>query len=164
MRWRTMDSPVGPLRLGAEGAHLRHVAFDRDDDRRAERPRQEPEPGSLEDAVLGEATRQLEQYFSGEREAFELPAAPRGSEFQRHVWAVLREVPYGTTISYGELADRMGLPPGSARSVGLALGANPIVIVLACHRVIGADGTLTGFGGGVARKEALLALEGSALL
>jgi methylated-DNA-[protein]-cysteine S-methyltransferase len=163
MRWRTVDSPVGPLRLGAEGAHLRHIAFDRHD-----RPTigtdQEPDPGSLEDAILCEATRQLGQYFSGEREAFELPAAPRGSEFQRHVWAALREVPYGTTVSYGELADRMGLPAGSARSVGLALGANPIVIVLPCHRVVGADGTLTGFGGGIARKEALLALEGSALL
>ncbi len=163
MRWRTVDSPVGPLRLGAEGAHLRHTAFDHDDGPAIDAG-QEPEPGSLEDAVLCEAAHQLGQYFSGEREAFELPVAPRGSEFQRRVWAALREVPYGTTISYGELADRVGLPPGSARSVGLALGANPIVIVLACHRVIGADGTLTGFGGGIARKEALLALEGSALL
>ena len=111
--------------------------------------------------MLDEAARQLEEYFAGGREQFALPLAPRGTDFQRSVWRALAEVPYGTTVSYGELATRVGAP---ARAVGVGLGANPIVIVLPCHRVIGADGGLTGFGGGVARKERLLALEGSALL
>jgi methylated-DNA-[protein]-cysteine S-methyltransferase len=158
-RWRVVPSPVGALRVAAEGAHLRRIAFTDGDV--PELPG--PDAGSLEEAVLAEAARQLDEYFTAGRETFDLPIAPRGNEFRRRVWWALADVPYGTTVTYGMLADRLGLP-GSARGVGTALGANPIVIVLPCHRVIGADGGLTGFGGGVARKEALLALEGSALL
>lgn len=160
VRWRVVPSPVGPLRLAAEGAHLRRIAFT--DGEVPALPG--PDPGTLEEAVLAEAARQLDEYFVAGREAFDLPIAPRGNDFRRRVWWALADVPYGTTVTYGALADRLGLPAGSARGVGNALGANPIVIVLPCHRVVGADGGLTGFGGGVARKKALLALEGSALL
>lgn len=175
MRHRTVASPVGPLRLAAEGPYLRRLAFTDDvDPADGTAPPDSTAPpgdatqpdgtGALEDAVLAETVRQLEEYFAGTREVFELPVAPRGTDLQRRVWLALRDVPYGTTVTYGELAGRLDLPPGSARAVGAALGANPIVIVLACHRVIGADGGLTGFGGGIVRKETLLALEGSALL
>lgn len=160
LRWRVAPSPVGPLRLAAEGAHLRRISFT--DGEVPGLPG--PDPGTLEEAVLAEAVRQLDEYFTAGRETFDLPLAPRGNDFRRRVWWALADVPYGTTVSYGTLAARLRLPAGSARGVGSALGANPIVIVLPCHRVVGADGGLTGFGGGVARKEALLALEGSALL
>ena len=107
--------------------------------------------------------RQVEEYFRGERTAFELPVAPRGSDFQRRVWAELARIPYGRTVSYGELARRVGRP-GAARAVGRANATNPIPVVLPCHRVVGADGTLTGYAGGMERKERLLALEGARLL
>jgi len=165
LRWRTVPSPVGPLRLGAEGEHLRRVSFT-DDRPGHEAPvdaGEPPEPGSREDAVLTEAARQLAEYFAGERERFDLPLAPRGTEFQRRVWRALAAVPYGTTVSYGTIAARLDLPPGSARAVGVANSQNPLPILVPCHRVIGADGGLTGFAGGLARKETLLALEGSSL-
>jgi methylated-DNA-[protein]-cysteine S-methyltransferase len=157
---------VGPLRLAAEGEHLRRISFT--DDRPglkapAEDPGDAPEPGSREDAVLTETARQLAEYFAGERERFDLPLAPRGTEFQRRVWRALSAIPYGTTVSYGEIAARLALPPGSARAVGVANSQNPLPVVVPCHRVIGADGGLTGFAGGLARKERLLALEGSSL-
>lgn len=164
LRWRTVPSPVGPLRLAAEGEHLRRIAFTDDrPDRESADPADPPEPGSREDAVLTEAARQLAEYFAGEREGFDLPLAPRGTEFQRRVWRALSAIPYGTTVSYGEIAARLALPPGSARAVGVANSQNPLPIVVPCHRVIGADGGLTGFAGGLARKESLLALEGSSL-
>jgi methylated-DNA-[protein]-cysteine S-methyltransferase len=103
---------------------------------------------------------QLEEYFSGQRRDFDLELAPQGTEFQLRVWNELTRIPYGTTISYGELARRLGNPDAS-RAVGTANGANPIPIVVPCHRVIGADGSLTGFGGGLKAKAALLELEGA---
>ncbi len=108
--------------------------------------------------MVDAATRQLREYFAGERREFELPLDPRGSEFQKRVWSALRNIPYGTTISYGELAHRVGQPT-AARAVGAANGRNPIPIVIPCHRVIGKDGSLTGFGGGLPLKERLLELE-----
>jgi methylated-DNA-[protein]-cysteine S-methyltransferase len=105
-------------------------------------------------------TAQLEEYFAGRRQDFDLPLAPRGSEFQRRVWEELSRIPYGVTISYAELAARVGRP-GAARAVGRANGTNPIPVVIPCHRVIGADGSLTGYGGGMPLKRALLALEGA---
>jgi methylated-DNA-[protein]-cysteine S-methyltransferase len=102
--------------------------------------------------------KQLREYFAGQRADFDLPLAPEGTEFQRTVWRNLRDIPYGETISYGELAKRVGNPKAS-RAVGAANGQNPIPIVIPCHRVIGANGKLTGFGGGLPTKEALLALE-----
>jgi O-6-methylguanine DNA methyltransferase len=109
-------------------------------------------------AACANACRQLEEYFAGGRRAFDLPLAPRGTEFQRSVWRALLEIPYGTTASYGEIARKLG-PDTSPRAVGTANGANPIPIIIPCHRVIGADGSLTGYGGGLDIKARLLALE-----
>jgi len=111
-----------------------------------------------DDAAFRSAATQLGEYFAGERQAFDLPLRPEGSEFQQRVWSALCDIPYGRTISYGELALRIG-DPGGARAVGAANGQNPISIVVPCHRVIGADGSLTGYGGGLERKRHLLDLE-----
>jgi methylated-DNA-[protein]-cysteine S-methyltransferase len=111
-------------------------------------------------AVLAEAHRQLAQYFAGRRRVFDLPLRPAGTPFQRRVWEVLATVPWGTTTTYGAIAARLGMPPGASRAVGAANGANPIAIVLPCHRVIGSNGRLTGYAGGLERKAGLLALEG----
>ena len=111
---------------------------------------------------MGAAARQLSEYFSGARTEFDLPLAPEGTEFQRTVWRRLQDIPYGETIAYGELARRVGNPKAS-RAVGAANGANRIPIVIPCHRVIAANGKLTGFGGGLPIKEALLSLEAKRL-
>jgi methylated-DNA-[protein]-cysteine S-methyltransferase len=143
-----MKSPVGRLLLAADEAGLRKVLFGG-----------EPEAQWREDpAALAEPVRQLRAYFAGELHDFDLPLAPEGTPFQMRVWRELRNIPYGQTISYGELARRVGSPKGS-RAVGLANGANPISIVVPCHRVIGSNGKLTGYGGGLENKERLLALE-----
>jgi methylated-DNA-[protein]-cysteine S-methyltransferase len=110
------------------------------------------------DDRFGDARAQLEEYFAGERTSFDLELRMDGTDFQRLVWRGLRDIPYGETISYGELADRIGCP-GAARAVGLANGQNPIAVIVPCHRVIGANGTLTGYGGGLERKRLLLDLE-----
>ena len=110
-------------------------------------------------ALLRRAHEELTEYFAGERRTFDLPLRPRGTDFQRRVWDVLATVPWGTTTTYGALAARLGLPPGAARAVGAANGANPIPVVVPCHRVIGSDGTLTGYAGGLERKALLLRLE-----
>lgn len=157
-RHAIFESPVGPLALRAGPAGLEALRFvDRDVD---ERPATDAQPGDEgEDAsVLDAATHQLREYFAGERREFDLPLAPTGTEFQLRVWQELRRIPYGETISYGELARRIGNPRAS-RAVGLANGANPIAILVPCHRVVGADGRLTGFGGGLRRKATLLAIE-----
>jgi methylated-DNA-[protein]-cysteine S-methyltransferase len=148
-----IDSPVGPLLLVGDEGGLRQLEFVRGN--RAVRP----DPAWREDSrPLQEAIRQLRAYFAGKLEKFDLPLAPQGTPFQRAVWKLLCDIPYGETISYGELARRMGNPKAS-RAVGLANGANPIAIVIPCHRVIGSDGKLTGYGGGLPLKEKLLALE-----
>jgi methylated-DNA-[protein]-cysteine S-methyltransferase len=113
-----------------------------------------------EDPVLSEATAQLSAYFAGELRSFDLPLRASGTAFQRRVWDELRSIPYGETTSYSQVAASIGLAPGhSSRAVGMANGANPIPIVVPCHRVIGADGSLTGYGGGLDRKRYLLTLE-----
>ncbi len=155
MYWHEIASPVGPLLLAGDGSHIKLIHF-----RSGPRPRQ-AERSWVEDARPFEATiAQLEEFFAGRRRSFELPLAPEGTEFQRTVWQALTRIPYGETISYGELARRIGKPQAS-RAVGLANGANPLPIVVPCHRVIGADGSLTGFGGGLDIKRKLLALESS---
>ena len=179
MRSILAASPLGRLRLAAEGEHLRGVAFvgqwpeptgaeplEGAGGTGAPPPADvaPPEAGSRADAVLAEAAEQLAAYFDGVREVFDLPLGPRGTPFQRAVWRELTRIPYGTTASYGEVARRLGLPAGASRAVGVAASQNPLVVVVPCHRMVGADGALVGFGGGVARKERLLALEGSALL
>ncbi len=144
-----IDSPVGPLRLGSDGDNITQVAF-------------ADEVSTTTDvAILREAARQLESYFAGELEEFNLPLAPSGTDFQRRVWAALLDVPYGQTASYGEIATRLGLPLSASRAIGLANGSNPIAIVVPCHRIIGADGSLTGYGGGLDNKRLLLQLEQS---
>jgi methylated-DNA-[protein]-cysteine S-methyltransferase len=112
-----------------------------------------------DEAVFATWSAQLEAYFDGERCRFDLPLSPTGSPFQLEVWAELTHIPYGTTISYGQLARRIGKPLSASRAVGAANGQNPISIIVPCHRVIGADGSLTGYGGGLDRKETLLLLE-----
>jgi len=147
-----VDSPIGPLGLVASGSALEAVLFD------AGRLRQEGRS-----RVLDEAAHQLEAYFDGELVSFDLPLELRGTDFQRQCWLALGTIPYGQTVSYGEQARRLGLGSDKARAVGAANGANPLPIVLPCHRVIGADGSLTGFGGGLHVKRFLLELEGALL-
>ena len=113
--------------------------------------------------VLDEAAAQLDAYFAGELTSFDVPLDLGGTEFQRHCWLALATIPYGQTVSYGEQARRIGLGPDSARAVGAANGQNPLPVVLPCHRVIGADGSLTGFGGGLPLKRFLLEHEGALL-
>jgi methylated-DNA-[protein]-cysteine S-methyltransferase len=108
------------------------------------------------DPVIAEAARQLDEYLAGERTSFDLPTVLRGAEFQRRVWSVLEEIPYGETTSYGEIAARLG---GTAQAVGKAVGQNPLSIVVPCHRVVGKSGSLTGYAGGLKRKQFLLELE-----
>jgi len=148
-----IDSPIGQLLLVADDAGLRRIDFV--DGRHPARPEAtwESDP-----APLRETVRQLEAYFAGKLESFELRLAPEGTSFQLAVWKRLCEIPYGKTISYGELARRIG-NPNASRAVGLANGSNPIPIVIPCHRVIGSNGKLTGYGGGLPIKEKLLALE-----
>ena len=154
--YTTMPSPVGDLLLTGEGGRLtglylpsdryaRHAAANR---------------GTLprDDAAFAEARRQLEEYFAGERGSFDLPVAPAGTPFQQRVWAELQRIGYGTTITYAELAARIGRPT-AIRAAGAANGANPVSIVIPCHRVIGSNGALTGYGGGLEAKRFLLELE-----
>jgi methylated-DNA-[protein]-cysteine S-methyltransferase len=153
--WHELDSPVGRLLLAGDGESLIHVCF-----QTGPRPRQPAKDWVVDAAPFRRVIAQLGEYFAGKRRQFDLPLAPRGTEFQRRVWRALREIPYGQTVSYGELARRIGKPSAS-RAVGLANGANPLPIIVPCHRVIGADGSLTGFGGGLPIKRTLLALEGA---
>ncbi len=154
--WCEIDSPIGPLLLAGTGRALTHVHFQAGP--RAPKPCAAWRPAQ---APFADVTVQLAEYFAGQRQQFSLPLAPQGTAFQRSVWQALGQIPYGETISYGELARRLGSHSG-ARAVGLANGANPLPIIVPCHRVIGADGSLTGFGGGLPLKRALLALEGAA--
>jgi methylated-DNA-[protein]-cysteine S-methyltransferase len=170
--WTVTDTPVGPLRVAAADgaitaidflgglpessarASMAHHAARVD---RALGDRKDDEP------VLVAAVGQLRRYFDGELVEFDLPLAPHGTPFQLRVWEQLRRIAYGTTASYGELARELGLTGHGARAVGLANGRNPIPVVVPCHRVVGADGGLTGYGGGVERKRVLLDLERGSL-
>ena len=149
----TLESPIGQLLLVADDGGLRRIDFVNGRKPAQPDPRwnENPEP-------LRETLRQLRAYFAGKLEAFDLPLAPAGTPFQLAVWKRLCEIPYGETISYGELARRIG-NPNASRAVGLANGSNPIPVVIPCHRVIGSNGKLTGYGGGLPIKEKLLALE-----
>lgn len=145
------DSPCGPLTLISNGAALTDLQF--------ENPRYPYTPAPLgSDAILDKARRQLDQYFAGKLRVFELPLAPKGTPFQQRVWQALLAIPYGATRSYGQQAVAIGSPQAS-RAVGLANGRNPISIIIPCHRVIGSKGALTGYGGGMERKQLLLDLE-----
>lgn len=156
MIFRHVDSPVGLLLIAADEAGLRHIEFVR-----PRHPiRMHGDWQQADSDVLQATEAQLVEYFDGGRREFELPLAPQGTPFQLQVWEELARIPFGATISYAQLAQRVGNPAGT-RAVGAANGRNPLPILLPCHRVIGADGTMTGFGGGVPTKEFLLRLEGA---
>lgn len=150
--YRIIDSPVGPLTLAGDGETLTNLRME-DQTHEPSRQGWEPDPSAFPEAV-----EQLSAYFEGERREFDLPLRLEGTPFQQSVWAALQEIPYGETWSYGKLAANIG-KPGASRAVGLANGRNPIGIIVPCHRVIGADGSLTGYGGGLDRKRLLLDLE-----
>ena len=172
--WTSIDSPAGPIRIVAEDGALTAVEF-------TAVPQPEAAPRSSmrvaaerssvradgeradDDPLLVEAARQLTAYFARDLKEFDLPLRPRGTAFQQRVWDELQRIGYGETASYGELADRLGMVRGAARAVGAANGRNPIGIIIPCHRVVGAKGSLSGYAGGVERKQLLLRLEGDAL-
>lgn len=156
MYWHQAPTPIGPLLLAGDGDALKLVHF-----QAGPRPLRPPRAWVANAAPFRATVRQLAEYFAGRRREFDLPLAADGTAFQRAVWRVLATIPYGATISYAELARRIGNARAS-RAVGLANGANPLPIVVPCHRVIGSDGSLTGFGGGLELKRKLLALEGAA--
>ncbi len=159
MRTHTViDSVVGSLTLVADTGALVGLYMDSQRHRPGDDELGDLEPLGREVEPFKTAADQLNAYFAGVLTRFELPLAPVGSEFQQRVWAALQEIPFGQTESYGELAERIG-SPGGARAVGLANGKNPIGIIIPCHRVVGADGSLTGYGGGLDRKKLLLDLE-----
>lgn len=151
MIYTLVDSPVGTLQLSGEDGVLCGLSF-ADGMRPRIRP---PSSWHREDEAFPAAREQLEQYFAGERRRFELSLSLSGDDFEQRVWRELLEIPYGETTSYGELAMRLG-DRSAARAVGLANGRNPVAVIVPCHRVIGADGSLTGFGGGLHRKRFLL--------
>ena len=157
--WTLMDSPIGELRIVEQDGTITAIEFSplRDHDGRPRGDRSDASP------VLVETVRQLRAYFDRDLKEFDLPLAPAGSDFQKSVWAQLLLIGYGDTASYGEIAKRLGRTNAASRAVGLANGSNPIPIVIPCHRVIGADGTLTGYAGGIERKQTLLELEQDAL-
>jgi methylated-DNA-[protein]-cysteine S-methyltransferase len=153
--WTEMESPVGVVRVVGDGDAVTSLMFDP----------VEPAVGDRDDTnpVLAQARMQLQAYFDGELKEFDLPLAAAGTPFQQRVWKALSEVGYGETVTYGEIARRLGLPPGASRAVGTANGRNPIAIVVPCHRVVGSNGKLIGYAGGLDRKQKLLSLESAAL-
>lgn len=153
MNYHFLDTPIGQLRLVSDGTHLVKIEF---------AGHYDPSEADLEicDPVLASCAEQLTEYFAGKRECFDLPLAGCGTDFQRAVWSALAAIPYGQLRSYRDIAQAIG-KPAAVRAVGAANGHNPLPIVVPCHRVIGSDGSLTGFAGGLQMKTQLLELEGS---
>ncbi|NSX03953.1 methylated-DNA--[protein]-cysteine S-methyltransferase [Cupriavidus gilardii] len=161
IHYRSMSGPLGDVLLRAESGYLTGVFF----------AGQKYHPAGPFDTtafdardarLLAQAEQELTEYFAGARQRFTVPLRLAGSAFQQQVWQALCEIPFGETVSYGQLALGLGLPPGHARAVGSAVGRNPISVIVPCHRVLGAKGALTGYAGGTDRKQALLRLEGTA--
>lgn len=151
MNFQFLDSPIGRLRLLSNGAQLTSIEFE---------DQYSAQPGvETSDPVLAESIRQLTDYFAERRQRFELPLAAQGTAFQQSVWAALAKIPFGEVRSYRDIAHSIG-KPAAVRAVGAANGRNPLPIVVPCHRVIGSNGTLTGFAGGLPAKTYLLELEG----
>jgi len=172
--WTSLESPVGPIRVVAHKDAITAIEFDeprqaglsaassvqRAVARAADRPvgdRDDTDP------LLAEARAQLDAYFARDLKEFDLPVRPDGTPFQLRVWATLATIPWGSTMTYGEIARGMGMTGHGSRAVGLANGRNPVPIVIPCHRVVGADGAITGYAGGIERKQTLLSLETEAL-
>jgi methylated-DNA-[protein]-cysteine S-methyltransferase len=153
MFWTVVDSPIDPLLLVGDETGLRELQME---------PHEPPPGAERDDEALAPVAAQLADYFAGRRLAFDLPLTPVGTAFQQKVWRALRDIPYGRTTTYGEIATGLGQPTAS-RAVGLANGRNPIAVIVPCHRVIGANGTLTGFGGGLPRMRWLLEHERTVL-
>jgi methylated-DNA-[protein]-cysteine S-methyltransferase len=151
--YTTLESPIGDLLLTRDGHALSRLSMQDGRHPVSIDPRWDRHDESFEDV-----RRQMDEYFDGERRTFDVPVQMAGNSFEQRVWNALLELPYGETVSYGELAATIGRP-GAARAVGLANGRNPVAVIVPCHRVIGADGSLTGYGGGLARKQFLLDLE-----
>jgi len=149
LRYTYADTPIGSILIAGDGNAIIETYF----------AGAKPKPDWIrDDDALRDAADQLRAYFAGERQSFDLPLAPRGTGFQLSVWDALQRIPYGQTTTYSTIAERIGRP-AAIRAVGAANGANPIPIIIPCHRVIGANGSLTGFGGGLDVKRQLLALE-----
>lgn len=156
--WTVIETPIDDLRIVAQEGVITRIEF-------------EPHPvagGSVgerrdDDPLLREARGQLAAYFARELKEFDLPLAPAGTDFQQAVWSELQRIPWGETASYGQIAGRLGRTNAASRAIGLANGRNPIPVVIPCHRVIGANGTLTGYAGGMTRKQVLLTLESEGL-
>jgi methylated-DNA-[protein]-cysteine S-methyltransferase len=140
--YTTMETPMGRLVLEGDGTRVVTIAFADPD-------------------AYPAAREQLREYFAGERTTFDFPTATTGTPFQQQVWAAIDEIPYGTTTTYGQLAERVGAPRDRIRAVAAAVGANPLLVARPCHRVVGANGSLTGYAAGVERKDELLTLEGA---
>jgi methylated-DNA-[protein]-cysteine S-methyltransferase len=153
MRYTTIDSPIGELLLAGDERGLRRLSMS---------PFAIQADWRRDPAMLADVRDQLDQYFAGRRHGFDVPLDLLGNTFELAVWKALRAIPYGQTASYKEVARRIG-SPGAARAVGLANGRNPVAVIVPCHRVIGADGSLTGYGGGLERKRFLLELEAGLL-
>jgi methylated-DNA-[protein]-cysteine S-methyltransferase len=152
--YTSIDSPIGELLLLGDGHSLRGLYM-----QQGRKPVRIAPRWERSEATFADVRRQLREYFAGERTTFDdLPLTLDGAQFERRVWRALQDIPYGETVSYGEIARRVG-QPGAARAVGLANGRNPIAVIVPCHRVIGANGTLVGYGGGLERKRLLLELE-----
>ena len=159
MKTAVVSSPLGPILLATEDGALCGLWFTGQKYEGAGLPAEAERCAPAEDPVLARAECWLGRYFAGERPERDFPLRPRGTAFQRRVWLALQEIPFGETTSYGRLAEKLGCR--SARAVGAAVGRNPISILIPCHRVLGSDGGLTGYAGGLERKKALLALEGA---
>ena len=151
LEYRTLKTAIGALTVAGDAHTVRHIRFEGD---------HEPDPRWVRSkgGAVRDAEAELREYFTGARKTFDVPIGPRGTTFQQSVWKELLAIPYGETLAYGEIARRIGQPTAS-RAVGAANGANPIPIIIPCHRAVGADGSMTGFGGGIATKRKLLALE-----
>jgi methylated-DNA-[protein]-cysteine S-methyltransferase len=157
MLYTTIDSPIGELMLVGDGETLHHLSM-----QGGPRPLRRDAAWTRDDRAFARPVQQLEEYFSGARQTFDVPLSLTGNPFEQGVWRALLEIPYGEITSYGEIARRIG-SPDAPRAVGLANGRNPVAVIVPCHRVIGADGSLTGYGGGLERKRLLLDLEAGVL-
>lgn len=168
MKALVIASPIGPLRLRAEDGSLVAVDFspfaERTDLTHMTTDLADTTKAEADDRVLAATAAQLDAYFAGTLTSFDLPLAPRGTEFQQRVWQALRHVGYGETASYSDVARRLGKTAAASRAIGLANGRNPIPIIIPCHRIIGRDGALTGYAGGIDRKRRLLELERPSLI